>query len=173
VTVSGYTKRQNGHTYEFNPDRFRAADWTERSNPVLSDGEFRTVAVYDLEKGESVALGRGDTFNPDKAEGFIHLDAQNDSAADIDGRVRLAVVNNQGEKVRNIYKNDLGTLREGSASSPSEAFPYQALRGGSGEVGYPYEIAIQIDPAAGSDGDTFDLSNSTLAADGYSGSRID
>jgi len=170
-----YTRTVNGTVYQFTEDDHTDAEFSETTDTTVVKDEFRTVARWDLSRGEGVAFGVGTSRNPDRAEGYLYFDAQNSGASAIDGQLRLVVENTQNERVATIYKRSLKQLRSGSTAPADREkrvpFPYQALMNGKGEVLHPYQIAIQLKlPSSASSTETFSLSDSELLADGYSGS---
>jgi len=167
--MSRYSRVINGSLFAFNPGKVRDSEFSEASNMDAVSDAWMPMLFWDVPQGQAVAFGRGDSYNPDKAEGFVHIDIQNASAAAVDGEVRLAIYNSAGERVDTIYRNDTDTLRQGSAADATVPFPYQAIRGGAGEVGYPYTIALEVRTDTGTE--TVSLSDSAIGVDGYKGNR--
>lgn len=173
-----YFREANGRKYEFTTDTHDLSGFTESTDANVHEDGFRTVATWDLEDGEGVAFGDGTSKNPDKAEAYIHLDAMDSSTTPValNGQARLVVLNSAGEKVPGgtIYQNRLSRLRNGDPSTNDRGkwgvpFPYQAIRGGKGEVlgKGGYQIGIQLKLDSGSE--TFSLANSEMTAEGWTG----
>lgn len=170
-----YTRSDpRGNTYLFSEDRTDLSEFADHGDASAHSEDPRTVTKWDLDRGDGVAFGRGNTTNPDRAEAFIYFDAQDSGAAAINGTYKLVVLNAANEEVAVIDRGSLDEVRDGDPSTDSRGdwgkpLPYKALRGGKGEVlgGQGHKIGIQIETASGTA--TFSTANSTLIAEGYQG----
>lgn len=173
-----------GHTYLFTEGRTSLAPFSQFGDANLHDEAFRTVASWTLDRGEGVAFGRGTSHNPDRAEAYLWFDARSDDAdADgtpdkLAGQYKLVVLNPSNDVVDIIDRGRLEEVRNGNPDTDDRGswgvpFPYKALQNGNGEVlgGGGYQIGIQIELDSGTD--AFNLSNSSMVAEGYRGSRQD
>lgn len=173
-----FVKKVPAGTYDFGPDTFKSGDFTEFPDPSVNDAEFTTVATMDLRDGEGVALGRGNTSNPDRAEGFAFMDVQSTTPAELNGRAKLVVLNQNNTPVDTIWRGRIDELRQGDPAVDGEKrrdrkpFPYQTPAGKkAGEVyGDSYSIGLQIELDDGTD--TFSLADSRFRLEGYYGEKM-
>lgn len=179
-----YVASVSAGEYHFGPDTFTTADFTEWPDPSVNSESFTTVATMDLRNGEGVALGRGNTSNPDRAEGFIFLDAvDNDPDGDgtndpIQGRAKIVVLNTNNTPIDTIWRGRLSELRQGDPAVDGEKrrdrkpFPYQTpTKKQVGEVyGEDYSIGLQIQTDSAKV--TFSLSASRAKIEGYYGENM-
>lgn len=170
-----YTRSAGSRRFRFTPDTHDLSNFTEMSDTNVGNDEFSTVAYWDLDEGEGVAFGEGRSKNPDKAEAYIYLDPQNSTPAALNGKAKLVVLNAANQVVDEIYTNKISKLRNGDPATDSRGdwgvpFPYQAIKAGKGEVlgkgGYKIGIQLKLDSGT----DAFSLSDSTMEAEGFSGS---
>lgn len=171
-----------GKVYEFTEDVETLTGWSQHgSGQVHSDG-FSLAATRRLENFEGVAFGRGQSQNPDRAEGFLYFDAYDDSTTPVqlNGRYEIVILNAADEKLATVKRGRLSEARNGdpqqlggsdSRGDYGVPFPYQRLRSGKGEViSDDYKIGVRINLDSGTD--TFSPSNSDLLAEGYSGRKL-
>lgn len=181
-----YVKTVPAGEYHFGPDTFKTDDFTEFPDPSVNSEEFTTVATMDLRKGEGAALGRGNTSNPDEAEGFIFMDVLSASDSDsdgnndpINGRAKIVVLNTNNTPVDTIWRGRLSELRDdgdpavdGEKRRDRKPFPYQTpVEKATGEVyGEDYSIGLQIETDDGTA--TFSLAASRFRIEGYYGENM-
>jgi len=166
----------DGDLFEFSPDSENLSDYNEHGDAGAHADGFALVFKRRLEDYEGIAMGRGESENPDKAEAYFWMDLQNDSAAAVtDGHAELVVLNSADEVLTTIYRRPLDELSKGDPSTDTRGdwgvpFPYQRLKKGKGEViGDDYQIGVRIRLNSGTE--TLSVSNSSMRAEGYSGRK--
>jgi hypothetical protein len=169
---------QRGNEYLFSDDRHDLADFSDFGDATAHSEDFRTVSTFALDREDGVAFGRGGSSNPDKAEAYFYLDAQNGSASSFtDGRYRLVVLNAANKVVAVLDRGTLAEVANGDPSTDSRGdwgkpLPYRTIANGKGEVlgGSGHKIGLQIELYTDGDTETFSTANSEMIAEGYRGS---
>jgi len=150
----------------YSPDEFDLADFTTSTSTGVGDDEFATVERLEVEQGEGVYIGQGNSKNPLQAEGSLEGDIKNGGGSSLDGKYRLVVLNSQNNVVGRITQGRLSALRKTRANSlDGDITTFQDI-----EVMEPYKVGLQIKLDSGSD--TYDNANSTFEADGFSGEAL-
>lgn len=176
--MSYQVKGDKGRKYEFSNDQHDLVPFEEAADATVTEEEFTTVARWSLDEAEGVAFGVGNSRNPDRAEGYNYFDAVNADATAFEGRVRYVVLNAANDVVATISRHRAEQLRAGSAAPADRRdrapYPYQNIRGGSGEVigGDGHKVAIQLQGKQGAGLQTFDLAASEAVIEGYRGRLI-
>lgn len=170
-----YRTDSRGHAYMFTEDTETLAGWSDFGSAEAHDEDFRTVATRPLDREEGVAFGRGNSENPERAEAYKYLDAQDGGASAITAAAYRVVILNAANKVVAVI--DRGRLDEVNKGDPStdargdygKPFKYRTIAGGKGEVlgGSGHKVALQIKLDSGTA--TFSTANSTMKFEGYSG----
>ena len=164
-----------GNRFLFSEDRHDLSEFSDFGDASIHSEDFRTVSTWTLDREEGVAFGRGSSSNPDSAEAYFYLDAQNTTPAQITGgRYRLVVLNAANEVIAVLDRGTLDEAANGDPSSDSRSdwgkpFKYRKIAQGKGEVlgGQGHKIALQLELYSGTD--TFSTSDSTRIAEGYRG----
>jgi len=165
----------DGDLFEFTRDSENLTDYDQHGGGQAHSDGFSLVAKRALASWEGIAFGRGESENPDRAEGYLYFDAVDDGSTDMTGQYELVVLNGADEKLATIARGPIDEAREGDPSTDPRGdwgipFPYVALRRGRGEVmGDDYKIGVRVNLDSGTG--TFSPSNSTLRAEGYSGRK--
>lgn len=152
--------------FEYFPEVYDLSDFSEASDLSLTNDEFRTVERLDAPKGEAVAPGQGQDASPEGARGRIYIDAQNSTPANIDGTIRLVVLNSQNRVVKVVYQNKASVLRDGSSDRTKRApFTFRGV-----DIREPYKFAIQMKTESGTD--TWSSADSAAEIDGFRGEAV-
>jgi hypothetical protein len=154
--------------YRFSPTQFTLADFSARTSLQVGPDEYSTVEEIDVEKGSAVVVGQGTSSNPLQAEGSIRGDIQDDGNADINGRYRMVVLNEQNNiKMDGIVAE--GTIDEIEAtranSLDGDITPYTGM-----EIYEPDKLGLQLKTGSGTA--VYSPSNSSLTVDGYRGEKL-
>jgi len=157
----------NDRGYLFTSEQFTLAnDFTARTQSQVGPDEFVTVEELDVEEGEGVVVGQGQSSNPLQAEGSIRGDVQDGADADIDGRYRIAVVNAQNNVVDVLTQGSIDDLEQTRANSlDGDITPFTGR-----EIFEPFKLAFQLKTGSGTA--TYSSSNSSLTVDGYRGEKL-
>jgi hypothetical protein len=156
--------RNNG--YRFTSVEFTLADFSTRTNLEVGPDEFTTVEELDVEKGEGVVVGQGQSSNLLQAEGSISGDIQDTVPADIDGRYRLVALNSQNNVLDIIAEgtiNQIETTRTNNIDGDITPFTGK-------EIYEPYKLGFQLKTNSGTQ--TYSNGNSNLSIDGYRGEKV-
>lgn len=148
--------------------QFTLDDFTEASSQQVGNDEFVTVERLEVDKGEGVYVGQGNSTNPLQAEGSIRGDVQDVVDSDMNGRYRLAVVNSQNNVVNGgiIATGNIDEIEETRANSiDGDITPFV-----NKEVMEPYQIALQFKLNSGTQ--TYSRANSSLTIDGWLGESL-
>lgn len=176
-----YRRRTSrGDVYEFTEDVETLTGWSTHNGANVGSDGFTTVAKRRLEDFEGIAFGRGQSQNPERAEGFFYFDAQNSTPAALSGQYEIVILNAADEKLATVKRGRLSEARTGdpvqlggsdNRGDYGVPFKYQKLRRGRGEViGDDYKVGIRLQLDSGTD--TFSVSDSDLLAEGFSGRKI-
>jgi len=150
----------------YSPDEFDLASFTTATSTAVGDDEYATVERLEVEQGEGVYIGQGQSKNPLQAEGSIEGDIKNDGDSSLNGKYRLVVLNSQNNVVGRITQGRLSALRKTRTNSlDGDITTFQDI-----EVMEPYKVGLQVKLSSGSD--TYDNANSTFEADGFSGEKL-
>lgn len=153
--------------YLFTPEQFTlATDFSERTSTQVGPDEFSTVEEFDMEQGEGFRLGQGYSSNPLQAESSIRGDIQDDGNADIDGRFRLVVLNEQNNVVDVLTQGTIDEIEDARANSIDGHITTLDDR----EIYEPMKIGLQLKTNTGTS--TYSSSNSSLTIDGYRGETL-
>jgi hypothetical protein len=173
-----YTRTNNrGKVYEFTEDRETLAGWSVHGGGNAHSDGFTTVAKRELNRPEGIAFGRGQSHNPDRAEAYLYLDAQDNGATAMTGKYEIVILNAANEKVATVDRGRLEEVRDGDPDNDSRGdwgkpFPYKKIRGGKGEVlggsGHKVALRLNLDDGEG----VFSVGNSSMVAEGRSGRLI-
>lgn len=156
--------RNNG--YRFTSTEFDLSDFTARTNLTVGPDEFTTVEELDVEKGESVVVGQGQSSNLLQAEGAISGDIQDDVPADIDGRYRMVALNSQNNVIDIIAEGTINQIEATRANNiDGDVTPFTGK-----EIYEPYKLGFQLKTSSGTQ--TYSSGNSSLSVDGYRGERV-
>jgi hypothetical protein len=177
-------KRQtsDGDVFEFTEDAETLDGWSQHGSGQVHDDGFSLAATRALDRPEGFAFGRGNSENPDRAEGYLYFDAQNGTPAALSGKYEIVILNAADEVLATVDRGRLEEVRQGDPQQLGGTdtrgdygvpFKYKRLRRGKGEVmGDDYKLGIRIELANGSGTDSFSVADSDLIAEGYSGRKV-
>lgn len=172
--------------FEFTEDVETLDGWALHGPGQAHSDGFTLVASRQLDRAEGVAFGRGQSQNPDRAEAYLYFDARSDDADGdgtpdaLNGKYEIVVLNAADEPIATVDRGRLAEVRNGDPQQLGGTdtrgdygvpFPYKRLRRGRGEViGDDYKIGVRLNLDSGND--AFNVSNSDLLAEGYSGRKM-
>jgi hypothetical protein len=153
--------------YLFTAESFTlASDFDARTQTGVGPDEFTTVEELDVEDGAGVVVGQGTSTNPLQAEGSVRGDVQDDVPADIDGRFRLVVLNEQNNIVDVLTQGTIDEIESTRANSlDGDITPFTGK-----EIYEPFKLGLQLKTNSGTQ--TYDSGNSSLTVDGYRGEKL-
>lgn len=160
-------------TLHQNADEFAEGPDFASNEMALSSNEYRPVFELAPDRGEGYVLGRGQTANPQQAQGHVAMrlmDNTATTAVQIGGQVRLTVRNNNGRLVTVLYQNDLSTVdsRDGSGNLKAKRDREPLPQTEGAFTGYNYSFWIEVKPASDTTVDTApDSGNTEAFIDGH------
>jgi hypothetical protein len=143
-----------------NPFRsvFKAADLLGAVDVALVATKYREVGRFTVPAGTAYAIGYGGNPGQDSAEGRFYADINSIVPGDLDGMVRLVLLDPQERVLETLFECHTSQLRT-SATDRSQQLPVPEH---AAKIGEDYSIAFEMKPDA--DG-TVDVSACILYLD--------
>lgn len=163
-------RRERSYTHEYNADGNITEEFVATSDVEVVTTRYRTLAVRELESGEGLQLGNGESQRPDQAEGFFDAEVTNGSSKQ-HGTYRLTLRTKGGQLVDVIGTADSSKTNQTRTDLPDgQPFPVQGVNGnryaGGGQKGYEVHLEFKASNSNGSFTWDYDHANNSIEIDG-------
>lgn len=163
-------RRERNYSHEYNADGEITEEFVATGNVEVVTSRYRTLAVRELESGEGLQFGDGESQRPDMAEGFFNGQVSNGTSTQ-EGTFRLALRTKGGQLVDTIGTASTKKASQTRTDLPDgQAFPIQGVNGeryaGGGSKGYEVHLEFKASNSNGSFTWDYDHADNSVEIDG-------
>jgi len=156
-------RRERNYEHVYNADGDDTEEFVATGNVEIVTNRYRTLATRQLEGGEGLQFGDGQSKRTDKAEGFFNGQIHSGTGQE-HGTYRLTLRTKGGQLVDVIgTANSKKTNQTRTDLPDGQAFPVQSVDGnryaGGGRKGY--EIHLEFKASNTNGGFTWDYANAS------------
>lgn len=168
--------RTHPHTFKTREDEFEPFDSFSGGTLDLDPNDWNKVYTMDIEDGNGVLFGRGETENPLQAEGYLGA-TMCDADGNIltDGRYRITVRTASGALVDTLAEGDLAQIvsREADGTAKEKSDRDEFRRRGNEFTTKEYLVHFEVQPDAAETVADDPTGNETeILADGHRAERV-